>query len=206
MKNLFVKMMALGLFLVGAQAAHADGGIFVEPMLTYENSKSTIDYNFTGISNSSGTVNGAGFGARLGMHASDVIFLAADLRYSKPDYKDSSNNMTSSATAYNYGAVLGVQMPIVGLRVWGSYILGGELDPSSSTLGGFTYDQKFTGGTGYRVGVGMQVILVSVNLEYQQMEYKTTNIEQAGPLTNFTTDAKLKNESYILSVSFPIAL
>src|SRR5690349_20011520 len=116
------------LLILAAASAQAAGGLFVEPAITYESSSSSIDYP-SPLSNSSGSVNGAGFGARIGGHIAETVFLAADIRYSKPQFKDSTNNLASAATSLNYGAVLGVQMPIVGLRVWGGYVFGGELNP-----------------------------------------------------------------------------
>ena len=153
-------------------ASFADsGGLYVEPGVTYQSYKSSITYPAP-FSNSTGNVNGFGLVARLGFHIDEAFFVAADARYSHPDYKDSTNNLNSSATEYDLGPVVGIQMPVVGLRVWAGYILVSQLDPKGSN----NVDYKFTDGTGYRVGAGFHVAMLSLNLEYQKLKYgKTTN-------------------------------
>lgn len=191
---------------LGATTARADekGGLFVEPMVTYEgHSDTSIDWPAP-FTNSTGSVEGFGVGARLGFHVGEIFFLGAEGRYSKPTFKDSSNNLSADADAYNYGLVAGVQAPVWGLRVWGSWIAGGELNPKEDN----SVDFKFKDGQGYRIGAGIHLSIVSLNLEYQNMKYGTTEVEQLGPFATNTTfgDSELKNESYILSVSFPIEL
>ena len=181
------------------QAKAAVGGFFFEPMVTYEKGDSHIDFP-SPFQNSTGSVNGLGLGARVGADVSDIVFLAADVRYSKPQFKDSSNDFDSQATSYNYGPAVGIQMPIVGLRLLGSYVLGGQLDPEESR----GFDLKFEEARGPRFGVGFQVVAVSLNLEYQDLEYGKTTVEKAGPFTGSSSDIKLKDKSYIVSVSFPM--
>jgi hypothetical protein len=195
-------------FLIGSvvsmslPALAVDGGLFVEPALTYESSSSSIDYGAP-LNNSSGSVNGAGLGLRLGGHIMDIMFIGADVRYSRPQFKDSSNNYDATATSINYGVVVGAQMPVLGLRVWGGYVLGGELNPEAS--GGT--DVKFADPKGYRIGAGIHVLMVSVNLEYQELKYDKTTIEQLGGVnTNTSISNKLQNNSYVVSVSFPMSL
>lgn len=66
---------------------------------------------------------------------------------------------------------------------------------------------KYTGFNGYRVGVGFYVAMVSLNLEYQEANYNSVEVESVGP---FTTSALQKmsdtQKGYVLSVSFPIAM
>lgn len=92
----------------------------------------------------------------------------------------------------------------IGLRVWGGYVMGGELDPEKDK----NVDAKFKDAKGYRVGAGIKLGIASLNLEYQDLKYGTTEIEEAGvftPGSNYN-DVNLKNKSFILSVSFPIAI
>ena len=201
MKAHFKILMTSLIFSLLAYQAKAEGGLFVEPMVTYEKGDSSIDYP-SPFNNSTGSVNGLGIGARIGAHASDTVFLAADVRYSKPQFKDSSNDFDSTATSYNYGPAVGVQMPVVGLRLLGSYVLGGQLDPEESK----GFDLKFTDARGPRFGVGFQVVAVSLNLEYQDLEYGKTTVEKAGPFSGSSDDIKLRDKSYVMSVSFPINL
>jgi hypothetical protein len=97
-----------------------------------------------------------------------------------------------------------MQMPIVGMRVFGDYVFGGEVNPGSSN----NIDLKFSSANGYRVGVGMRALAVSVNLEYENLKYGKTTLEKLGPFTSNTgfETVKLTNNSWILSVSFPLEL
>lgn len=66
---------------------------------------------------------------------------------------------------------------------------------------------KLEDSTGYRVGAGLRFMMLSLNLEYQKLEYGKLNIENAGGFTlGSTSNVKPKNESWILSASFPIDL
>lgn len=177
-------------------------GVFVEPFVSYEKGDSSIDYP-SPFHSSSGDINGFGVGARLCIHIHDVIFLGLDGRYAKPKFKDSTNNLDSNATGYNYGAVLGVQTPVVGLRVWGTYVFGGQLDPESSN----NVDLKFTEATGYRVGVGFRLAIVSLNVEYQDLKYGKTTLEAIGPFTpGADSNIDMRDKAWIASVSFPIEM
>lgn len=181
------------------------GGIFIEPMLTYETSSSgTI--TFPAPINSSDTkVKGFGVGARLGMHAWETVFLALDGRYSMPKLEDTALNQDTDSKAWNAGPTVGLQMPmLVGLRAWGTWIMAGELDPDADK----GVDEKFKKAKGFRVGAGLRVALVSLNIEYQQIEYDETEIQEVGIFTpGFNTDAiQLENKSVIFSVSMPIGI
>ncbi len=182
--------------------SNAHAGMFVEPMITYENGSHTTDYPAP-FSNASGTATGMGLGARLGFHFAEIVFAGLDARYSLPEFKDSSINYSAKSTAINWGPVIGVQMPIVGLRAFGSYVWGGSLDPEAS--GG--YDVKFEKASGFRLGGGFQIIAFSLNLEYQEINYASASIEQAGPFAPGSFgDPHMRNKSWILSISFPMEM
>lgn len=208
--------IALTAILLGSTFAHAQetaseersrgpgAGLFVEPMVTYNlGSKTTVNWP-TPLNDSTGSANGFGLGARLGMHVGDVVFIAADGRYLMPKFKDSSVNYDSDATALNYGATVGVQTPVAGLRVWGTYIFGGELDPKASG----NFDVKLSDAQGYRVGAGFYFTMVSINLEYQDLKYDKATLQSLGPINaNASTNSvTLQDKAWIASVSFPIAL
>ena len=106
------------------------GGLFIEPFLTYEMADVAIDYPAP-FSSSTESVDGLGLGARLGIHVYDIIFLCADGRYSFPQYESSALSGSADAKAYNLGATAGIQTPFFGVRVWGTYIFSGMLDPES---------------------------------------------------------------------------
>ena len=203
MKTKYLLALAT-IFSVGTAASSANaenlgGGLYAEPGLTYETGTTTATYP-TG--DSGGTNRGFGLMGRLGFHLSDVFFVAADARYSHPHYSD--GRVDSDADAYQVGPVVGLQTPVVGLRVWAEYVAQAQLDPASSN----NFDLKFKNGTGFNVGAGFHVLAVSVNLEYQRLSYATTEIQSFGPLHNLgdTDNTKLRNEAYILSVTFPIEI
>jgi hypothetical protein len=156
------------------------------------------------LSNSTGTTTGFGLGARLGIHLKEVFFLGLDFRYSMPQFKDSSVTYNAKAIATNWGPVIGMQMPAVGLRVWGSYILGGEMNPEGSE----GYDVKVLDASGYRVGTGFRIAAVSLNLEYQHLKYGQSKLEAVGPFTVGTNfkNVSLENRTWLASVSFPLEL
>lgn len=195
------------LSFTAAQAQDAkEGGLFLEPSVTYEQGEMTVTYPAP-LRSSTEKTTGLGLGLRLGYHAYQSLFIALDGRYSQPKYDSQAIGSSADATAYNIAATLGAQTPFAGLRVWGSYIFDGQLDPKdlSNALG--PVDAKFSGQTGYRVGVGLYVAVVSVNLEYQDTKYGTTTLDKLGPFTPGTTSGiDGKDRKYILSVSFPMAL
>lgn len=200
------KIFSIGVFtaaFIFSGAAVAQAGLFVEPAITYETSDASTNYPAPQ-GDSTGKADGLGFGARLGFHLADVVFIGIDGRYSMPEFEDADTSYSAKAVASNWGSVIGVQMPIVGLRVWGGYIWDGEMNPEAS--GG--YDVKFTKATGYRLGAGLKLIAVSLNLEYQDLKYNNASLEQVGPFTPGTSfeDVDYKNKSWIVSVSFPLSI
>ena len=184
--------------------AENKGGLFVEPMLTYESLDTKIDYP-SALGSSNGELEAIGAGARLGFHIYESVFIAADARYTKPDFNDAENDYKAEGSAYNYGATVGVQVPSdIGVRVWGTAILGGQLDPEKNNGADF----KFEDASGYRLGVGILLGTVSLNLEYQDMTYGKSKVESLGSFeTNIQSDDfDVKTNGYIASISFPYSL
>lgn len=178
------------------------GGLFIEPSVTYETGTLKLTYPAP-FSSSNETVRGVGLGARIGFHFYDVLFGALDLRYSKPRYESAALGDSADATAYNGGLTLGVQTPLAGIRIWGTYIVDGMLDPDSIR----SVDLKYTGFNGYRIGGGIYIAMVSINLEYQEAKYKSNAVTSVGPFTPGALDNVYGTQTgYIVSVSFPFAL
>lgn len=182
-------------------------GLFIEPGITYEMGKGDINWP-SPLSDSTTETTGLGLSARLGFHIYESVFIGVDGRYAQPRFKNSAGDNTVDATSYNYGPVVGMQMPVVGLRVWGSYIFDGELDPKAYNAGGSQLDGKFGDGAGYRIGAGFRVAAISVNLEYQALKYDNLSVQQAGPFSPGTAfnSVSLEEESWILGLSFPLEL
>jgi hypothetical protein len=197
----FLKLAGFLLAVGLSSKVFAQGGLFLEPMATYQDLKADIEYPNTFLNDSSGKVKGVGLGLRLGGHVVDTIFLAADIRYSEPKYEDS--NFKADAKSSNYGVTLGMQMPIVGLRIWGTYVADGMLDPKEDGR----VDLKFTKAQGHRVGAGFHVAMLSLNLEYQSLKYGSTELEKLGPFANINAqdNISLTESGLIASVSFPIS-
>jgi len=201
MKNICF-LVAVFFTLCGLAQASDKGGFFLEPSLTLEKGESEINFP-SPLNSSKGDIDGFGAGLRLGFHVHESLFLGVDGRYAVPTFKDSAIDQDVKATTYNIGPVVGFQMPtLLGLRFWGTYILGSELDPEKDN----GFDEKFTDGNGYRLGGGIKLGVVSLNLEYQTIIYEDTEIESAGPFSGNFNNTELKNNSWILSVSFPVSL
>ncbi len=180
------------------------GGLFVEPMLTWERGRGDVDFP-SPFSNADTELDGFGVGLRFGGHVYNSIFLGVDGRYSMPKFKDNKIKMDTDAKSWNVGPVVGIQMPTaIALRVWAGWIVAGEVDPDKDE----GVDAKFKSGQGYRVGAGVKLGFASLNVEYQNMKYDDTVLQEVGVFTPNTTrgDVELNNESMVLSVSFPVAI
>jgi hypothetical protein len=186
-----------------SKAEESTAGLFIEPAITYETSDALVNYP-SPFANTEGTLNGFGLGARVGFHVQSALFLGVDGRYSMPQYKDTHVSYDAKSKSTNWGPVIGIQMPNFGLRIWGTYILGGQLDPDRSG----NLNVKFESAAGYRVGVGFRIAVFSANLEYQSLKYDRTNLEQIGPFTSGSqfSNVNLENKSWIASLSFPLQL
>lgn len=200
--NVLKSVIGLSLIASFSALAQSPGGLFVEPLLTYERGVSDVDLPEPAGSSES-EMSGFGVGARIGVHVHSAVFLGLDGRYSMPVYTNDDTNIDTRARAYNLGPVVGVQMPTeLGVRVWGNYIMAGELDIERDQ----GIDLKFKDASGYRIGAGVKLSMVSVNLEYQVINYSDTEVRNAGFFTGTTNQVDAADQSYILSVSFPFAL
>ncbi len=187
------------------RAHRSTGGLFVEPMLIYSKNEASIKTSqlplLTG--DSSGTISDAAIGARLGFHVAEVFILAADGRYGKSHFQDSLY-ASAEGSDYNYGVTAGVQTPLAGIQLFGTYILGGVFDPAA---GAQNVDMKFTDARGYRVGAGIHILAVSLNLEYQDLTYNNSTIESFGNVTvNQQSKVDATQRGYAVSLGFPIEL
>lgn len=201
MKGFIILIIAFAVPTLGF--AVDKGGFFLEPSLTYQRGDGDVNYPDP-IDDSDSDINGFGAGLRLGFHVYESFFIGADGRYSLLNFEDSSLDQDTDAKAFNYGPTVGFQMPtLLGLRVWGTYILGGELDPDKDE----GVDAKFEDGSGWRLGAGVKLGIVSLNLEYQDMTFDETILEDAGVFSGTSlNDVELDSKAWILSVSFPVSL
>jgi hypothetical protein len=203
MSNLYTALV-IAIFATGINVnAQSDVGLFLEPAITYEIGNTDANYP-SPLSNSSGTSEGFGLGARIGMHVYESFFVGIDGRYSMPNFKDSSVNYDAKSASTNYGPVIGMHMPDMGLRLWGTYIFDGDLNPDRSG----SFDVKVQSAEGFRVGAGFRMEAFSLNIEYQELSYDDATLEQLGPFSPGASlnGVQLDNKSWIASVSFPIEL
>jgi hypothetical protein len=182
--------------LLFSNFAHAVG-FYLEPSITYESGENELEWP-SPLDNSTGTSKGLGVDLKLGMHWGDVVFLGVDGSFSKTKFEQSANDYDADATSSTYGAIIGAQMPVLGLRIWGGYVFGGDLDPEESN----GVDVKFEGAHGLKVGLGFKIFFVSLNVEYMDLEYTDSILEKAGPVTG-TLDNDLKNKVGLVSLSMP---
>lgn len=180
------------------------GGFYAEPFVTLSRDNSSIRTSEIPLaSDTSGRVDGAGLGARLGVHASEIVFLGVDARYQRSRMTDSFYE-NADGNMYNYGPVIGAQTPWYGVRAWASYVIGGEFDPKAGRSG---LDVRFRDPRGYRVGAGLHYLSASINLEYQDLVYDTTQIQSIGRLTaNQDSRIDFESRGFVVSLSFPLEL
>lgn len=182
----------------------ADAGPFIEPIINYEQMDTKVNYPQP-FNDSKGDAEGYGLGARIGIHLYESIFFGLDGRYAQTEYNANSGDYVADTNQYNYGPVLGVQLPTpISLRVWGGYIVDGEFDPGRAN----NTDMRFEDANGYRVGAGLGIAMLSVNLEYQKIKYDKAILESAGPFdpNERFDDVTMDSDGYVLSVSFPLSL
>ena len=70
------------------------------------------------------------------------------------------------------------------------------------------FDVKFDDPTGPRIGAAFHLAAMSLDIEYQQLKYGSSTLERAG---NFSANTRfdnvnLENNSWIVSLSFPLAM
>jgi hypothetical protein len=202
-------VIVLSFFLVSLtgfshSALASVAGLFIEPGMTFEGSDGSANFSLP-IGSTAVGLKAFGVMARVGFHINEIVFVAADGRYSRGSFKLNGNGGYESTThSHNWGITAGAQMPIAGARLWASYIAGGMIDPNPSNQ----LDVKFSGATGWRIGVGFHILSISLNFEYQKMGYGNLEVQQFGPFTNATVfdGTELTNKSYIMSITFPVEI
>ena len=163
--------LSICLFLFSAKSLAM--GFYLEPGLFYEKGDNKLDWP-SPLGSSTGTTKGMGVDLKLGMHFTDMIFVAVDGTYSKPKFENSAP-YDADATSTTYAGIIGVQTPLVGLRFWAGYVFGGTLDPEETN----GYDVKFEEAKGYKVGAGIKIFFVAVNLEYMDLKYDKSTVEKS---------------------------
>jgi len=178
------------------------GGFYLEPAIFGNSHETDLKASAAG-SDNTGTARGFGADLKLGGHINEMFFAGADGRYERSRLEDSAFGDADSNT-YNWGPFVGVQAPFYGMRLWGTYVVDGIADPDSGAQG---LDLKFKDPYGWRVGAGVRFAAVSVNLEYEDLTYRTTEVQSFGDIgTGQNTNIDYGQRGVGLSLSFPIQL
>jgi hypothetical protein len=198
-----IVFLLLNLFVF---APHTRAGVLVEPYLGFAiggDGDTTVIGNNYDTSYSSVTLGG-----RLGYQ---FLGFMAGLDYSMQNFSLKSQIGSNTAVKDDVkknqlGVFVGYDFPIL-LRAWGTYYVSGSLEgkeANAATGQVFSSNDKFSGGSGYALGVGFTGLpFVSVNLEYRTMEYdKFTRTDNA----NASYGKKLNLSEILLSVSLPLDL
>ncbi len=197
MKLSFAAVAAFTFFL--AQPALA--GFYIEPGVFYEKGESEINWPVPFAQSSTGDTEGYGGSLKVGYHNQEKFFMGLEGIYSQPQFKNSVNHYEADASSSLFGVVLGTQMTPIGLRIWGGYIFEGTLDPEADN----EVDIKFDGARGPKFGLGLKIYSISVNVEYMDIEYRDTLLENAGAIGELF-ESKFKNKTTLISVSMPLTL
>lgn len=182
------------------------GGFYIEPLIFASQEDTSVETSQLPIVNSdtSGHAKGYGVGLRFGGHVYQSILLGVDARYAKLKMDDSTFYNNVNADVYNVAPIVGFQTPWWGIRLMAGYVVLGENNPDAGNQG---VDLKFKEAQGWRLGAGIHIAAIGINLEYQDFKYRSTEVESLGPVAmndNMSVDADTKG--YSLSVSFPIEL
>lgn len=180
-----------------AQSESNGTGLFLEPGVSYQVTTSNFDYG-SGISNSSAATRGFGVLLRGGIHVYERFFVAADARYGMLNFNDNSNNINAEATAWDIAPTIGMQMADYGARLYAGYVLAGNLDPKSAN----NIDIRLDDANGWRVGAGLKLQHLSVNIEWQRLHYGSSKITRPAGAT--LTNADYNAEGLVASVTFPM--
>ena len=198
--------LLLAALITCSHYAFADGsirgsGLYIEPGVTYTTMQSNVNYPAP-FSNSSANVSGFGAVFRGGIHVFERFFVAADARYGLNKFQDNGNNISVNGSSWDLAPTIGVQMADYGVRLYGGYILAGNMDPKGVN----GYDFRFEDPTGWRVGAGLKLQQLSVNIEWQTIHYGKTTVQSAGGFAaGSNTDAiKFDGNGIVASVTFPI--
>jgi len=200
MKTKKFAAMLITIFSLNGMAQ--DGvGPYVEPTLFYETGTSQFSSD-SGIINFDGKLEGFGVGVKGGLHVWEIGFAGLDFMYSQPKFTESQGRFSSNTKSWLLGVLAGAQMPVAGLRVWAGYSPLGNMDQDRDR----GLQMKFSNPSIFKLGAGIHVSMVSINLEYLWGSYGKSDITNDNSTYATFANASAKRNTFLLGVSFPINL
>lgn len=180
-----MKLLSLVFASILCLSATANAGLLVEPYAGYGfgkfNDKTTP---------SKGDVSGGAIGARLG-GTFTMVFVAADLMTTisgKTKYTSGNTGSFDTTNTAVYADV-GVDLPVI--RAWGGYGIVNNLT-IKTPIG----DEKLSGGSHFKLGVGFHVIpMLSLNVEYLVDTFKKAKVGALSGTTDTTANEVLLTAS-----------
>ncbi len=182
-KTIFV----FAFFCVSSKAS-----ILIEPFVGYGAGQSKGAAQASPLS--SETISGSEYGARVGLKKLGIM-VGAEYLSGNLTLKDSVGNL--NLTTSNIGAFIGYQLPIIGLRIYGSYFF--EVDGTLKT----DPNLKLKSGTGSKIGLGLNSLpFVAINLEYVTTTFKQGDAGNG----SIALEPQQKINMVMISLSFPLVL
>lgn len=160
-----------------------------------------VGYAFSGGGDDT-TVTGPMAGLRTGLTFPLGLQVGAEYFRTSQNLEVDGSDTDVDYEQSGVGAFVGFDAPVLPIRFWGTYFFDSEveLDPSIGIPGLFTLD-KYTEGSGYKVGVGFTGLpFLSINLEWQSIAYDAVEIN--GTSVDITDGGDF--ETILLSVSLPL--
>ncbi len=172
-----------------------------------------VGYAITGLGDTNGdgveddkdeSAKGPAFGARVGW-AAGAFQVGAEFFMAKQTLSfDTAGSTEIDANQDGYGVFIGLDFPVVPIRVYGTYFISSkiEFDPSIGTAGLFTVDE-LSEGAGWKLGIGFTGLpFVILNLEYQSIHYEKIK----GTLLGSTFESEITDGDDYSTVLFSISI
>lgn len=172
-------------------STHVFAGAFVEPWVGYAISggDDTTD------------VTGPAVGLRLGYELPLGLQFGLEYFQATQDLEIDGNSTGFDFEQNGFGVMVGLNPPILPLKATLTYFVGSEIDIDPNITIGSTSLDAYTGGVGYKAGVGFTFLpFISLNVEYQNIAYDEA--ELSGSTVTLSEDAEY--ESILFTVSLPL--
>lgn len=175
--------------------------LMLEPYVSYETARledTSTTYSYSN----------PAFGGRLGISLPVISFGAEAFHFDA--YPSVSPDVPGYSFAYSatyLGGFVGVKVPLLGLRVLGTYFLPGDSKLTTTDSSGKKVADVSLKGGGYKVGLWFPLVpFVSIGLEYLNTNNSETRNNLPTPSPYVTLQPNLNNQAAIASVSIPLSI